>query len=297
MNKKDTPFFMVGIITVLLIQASIEYLKQVLVPSLETITPTINTISIIMIPLFIIAGLFHIYLLITLLKNIVTVTKRLWVHSLTIVLTIFSGILLLVDVIILLDIGKEYLLFDVSNEWLMINIHSGIHFMTIGIAYFVLRKKAINAPSLFKEIKKGSEQMFLGMYQVIFFASMFGVLGILFVMLNVMDNVTFENYSLPISLICSALAMIPIIIFLMYWIIRLRKVPIREWLSEYEFSLTLKAMVYALVIGWFVSYLGFQLTVNNVDFPILIWMLMTFFAQLLMISSYMIIQLKIPEPD
>lgn len=297
MNKKSILLFWVGFIALVLIEASIVYLRQVLVPSLEIITQTINTISIILIPLFIIVGLFHIFILIILLKKIVTVEKNIWVHSLSIVLTILSGILLLVDVVLLLEIGKEYLLFDVSNEWILINIHAVIHFITIGLAYLVLRKKSAIVIGFFEEIENGSEQMFLGMYQVMFFSSLFGMLGILFVMINVMDNVTFENYNLEISVICSILALAPIIIFMMYWIIRFRKVPIRDWLNEYEFLITVKAMIYSLVIGWIVSYLGFKLAVKNVDFPILIWLLFTFFAQLLMISSYIIVLFNIPEPD
>jgi hypothetical protein len=297
MNKKGILLFWIGFIALVLIEASIVYLRQVLVPSLEIITPIINTISIILIPLFIIAGLSHIFILFTLLKKIVKVEKNLWIHSLSIVLTILSGILLLVDVVLLLEIGKEYLFFDVSNEWVMINIHTAIHFLTIGLAYFVLRKKVASVPGFFEEIEKGSEQMFLGMYQVMFFSSLFGILGILFVMINVMDSVTFENYNLEISIISSILALTPIIIFLMYWIVRFRKVPVRDWLNEYEFLITVKAMIYSLVIGWIVSYLGFKLTVKNVDFPILIWLLFTFFAQLLMISSYIIVLFNIPEPD
>lgn len=297
MNKKNILLFWVGFIALVLIEASIVYLRQVLVPSLEIITQTINTISIILIPLFIIVGLFHIFILIFLLKKIVTVEKNLWIHSLSIVLTILSGILLLVDVVLLLEIGKEYLLFDVSNEWILINIHTVIHFITIGLAYLVLRKKAASVIGFFEEIENGSEQMFLGMYQVMFFSSLFGMLGILFVMINVMDNVTFENYNLEISVICSILALAPILIFMMYWIIRFRKVPIRDWLNEYEFVITVKAIIYSLVIGWIVSYLGFKLAVKNVDFPILIWLLFTFFAQLLMISSYIIVLFNIPEPD
>ena len=113
--------------------AAYVYLQTNLTPQLpELTTGLLRTIGNLIVPALFIAGLFHLYLLAQALK---TLTGRFW-SSVLYVLVLLSGVMLFSDLAILSDIGKEYLIFDVTNEWIMLYCFAGLHLaaMAFGLA-------------------------------------------------------------------------------------------------------------------------------------------------------------------
>ncbi len=297
MNKKRLWLYIAAQIFMLAIVAVFIYLKGILVQGNTVLNSDVTIMTVTLMIAFVIVGLYHIYLLYILLRNIVIVEKHVWLHSLGITLVVLSGILLLSDAVLCLEIGKEYLEFDVSGEWTMLFIFAGFHILTMLLGYLLTRKKETKEIEFFEKVKCGNYQMFVGTYQIMFYSATFAITLIILILTNVFDSPLLEEYGLELTVTLSTLAILPIVTFLMYWIIKFHKVPIRNWLDEHEAQFTLKAMLIGLIVGWVFTYIGFRLTVTVLGFQTMIWLFMVFFVQIFFISSYILIAIGFDPSD
>ncbi len=167
-------------------------LQKTLVPGSGELTGALQAASLAILPALLAAGLFHIYLLAKLLKSM---TGR-FLNSLFILLVIGSGVLLVSDVSLLSDIGKEYILFDVSSQWAMLYVFTAFHLAVVIIGAAVLQKgKALPADTV------KSETVYISVHHI---ALISGVLGVAGVFLAMSGTIVPLRYSVGFMVVLSA---------------------------------------------------------------------------------------------
>ncbi len=264
--------------------AAYVYLQTNLTPQLPELTGLLRTIGNLIVPALFIAGLFHLYLLAQALK---TLTGR-FLSSVVYVLVLLSGIMLFSDLAILSDIGKEYLLFDVTNEWIMLYCSAAPHLAAMAFGLAAVKRAADKGGKLFEAFAKSGEGLFLSMHQISLVSGVLGVLGVILAKTNLLVD---ERFSGSFAILLAGLALVPLAMIVVFWIVKMRKKPVKEWMDEKQLSDTALGGLFGLIAG-----VIFYAVVFVMDFfkifvqPVSFWILPIFFIQLIVYSTVVIIR-------
>lgn len=204
-------------------------LRVLLVPSLTEITPQIDRMTIgIILSVFLIA-VFHLFLLVFSLRRLTAQEQPGFLNAAFFSAVIFSGILILSDAALLHDLGKEYLIWDVSMEWTMLLVISGYQMLVMLIGLFL---QARTAPQpdvmLFESIRRGDDVVFISLNQVGLVCAVVGLV------------LLFPPYLFPLAeryraiwlLALAGLAVAPLILIALYWLLRNRQNKLNTLLDE-----------------------------------------------------------------
>lgn len=293
MKSKNKLINIIGILTFVMITYCIFayiYIKKNL--TIVMLTPTKEVIvlgNIIVLALFFI-GIYHLILLINALKTLTYKSKNILIHSLYIVFIILSGITLLSDLTLLSDIGKEYLLWDVTSQWYMLYGFTLFHMFVVIYGFIYLKKNPSDNIKLFREFESGNDIMFLSMHYIAFISGLMGIFGIILTMTGIIVP---ERFNLQFMIFIAGLVLFPLVLIVTYWIIKMRNKSLREWFDEKQISDTSYGTFLSLLI-----IIPVYLMICIVDFykfiilPITFWILLIFFVQLVVYSMVIMVRNK-----
>lgn len=255
------------------------YIQSELTSDMIELTNTVKTLGNFTILALFIVGLYHLYLLVHALKILTGKMK----HSIYVVLIILSGIMILDDLILLSDIGKEYLLWDVSTEWIILYCSTALHMLVMICGLISLKKTTVNDIKLFKAFNKSSDILFLSLHQTSFISSLLGICGIIFAISGLIVP---ERFSVHFMMLLAGLALFPLIIIIIYWMVKMRKKPARNWIDEKQMSDTALGALFGLLLSIVIYLFIFVLDLLNVlIMPVSFWILLIFFIQLTIFSA------------
>ena len=264
--------------------AAYVYLQTNLTPQLPELTGLLRTIGNLIVPALFIAGLFHLYLLAQALK---TLTGR-FLSSVVYVLVLLSGIMLFSDLAILSDIGKEYLLFDVKNEWIMLYCSAALHLAAMAFGLAAVKRAADKGGKLFEAFAKSGEGLFLSMHQISLVSGVLGVLGVILAKTNLLVD---ERFSGSFAILLAGLALVPLVMIVVFWIVKMRKKPVKEWMDEKQLSDTALGGLFGLIAGVIFYAILFMLDFFKIFVqPVSFWILPIFFIQLIVYSTVVMIR-------
>jgi hypothetical protein len=216
-------------------------LRALLVPSLPELPPQVDRMTIgIVLSVFIIA-VFHLFLLVSSLRRLTAQEQPKLLNAVFFSAVIFSGILILSDAALLHDLGKEYLYWDISMEWNMLLTISGYQLLVMLTGLF-LQTRTPPQPDvkLFERIRRGDDVVFISMNQVGLVCAIVGL------------ALLFPPYLLPLAerfravwlLALAGLAIAPLIMIALYWLLRNRQKKLNALLDEKQImDLTLGAFL------------------------------------------------------
>ena len=192
----------------------------------------------------IVIGIFHLCTVITLLLQITVQKSAGTLKVLTGVVGIISGLLLLSDLAMLSDIGKEYVQgWDTSSEWAILFINHGLHILFTVLAFLALtmRGKMDGHP---EEIAAKDDVLFATAHTTGLLCGGIGLIAILLVLVTSVPNWLIEALSLPIGL----LVLLPYLLILGTWLFMKRREKVREWFDEKQFQDISRAGLWTLAI-------------------------------------------------
>lgn len=183
-----------------------------------------------------------------------------FVRSAAFAAAFFSLFLLAVDVVMLGDIGKEYVYgFDVSGEWNIVLVSQGVHLffgallLIAGVAIGRKMKRDAEAEAV------RDEALFLSVHEVgivsaVFGALLVGMFGVVFAPHALLNGLMF--------LLC-IVALVPYGCIVVLWFVTKRKVRPSDWYDEKQWRdllqgsmVTLVTMVFATIVCYLLSALG-----------------------------------------
>lgn len=247
------------------------FLQKYLAPDAAELSVGLQAASFTVLPTLLAAGLFHIYLLTGLLRRL---TGR-FLNSLFVLLVIGSGILLCADVTLLSDIGKEYRLLDVSDQWAMLYAFTAFH-LGVVLAGAVILQRIKAVPS------GGMEAVYLTVHHIALASGILGIAGVFFAMSGAVVPLRF---SAGFMAALSAMALIPLILMLVYWRLR-AKTKDKIKMDEKQVSDAAFAGLAALIAALPVYILACALDIlAAVGLPVSFFIFLLFFIQLAVFSA------------
>ncbi len=255
-------------------------LQKELVPGLDVLPSGLFAASLVVPFALLAAGLFHIFLLARLLK---TLTGR-FLDSLFILLVIASGIFLFSDIALLSDIGKEYALFDVANEWALLYGFTALHLFVVIAGLVVLKKRADHTA----QSESKSEAAYLTVHHIALISGLLGIAGVFFAMSGAIVPLRFSTGFMAVL---AALAVAPLLVVLVYWCLRFKKKAPKARMDEKQradaaFSglIALFAALPFYIVACTLDLLG------TVHLPLSFFIFLLFFTQLTIFSSVVLVK-------
>lgn len=282
LRKKYTAAVFGGIATVCLAYCFILYfiLQKSLVPGAGAIPAGLQTASYLVMPALLACGLYHIYLLKKLLESL---TGR-FLNSLFALLVICSGVLLCSDVTLLSDIGKEYALLDVTDQWIMLYAFTAFHVLIVILGQAVLQSRSSVRP----DESGRNEAVYISVHHIALVSGLLGIAGVFFAMSGAVIPLRFSTGFMAIL---AALALIPLIFILVYWRLRIKKKAGGAHLDEKQLSDTAFAGLIALLSALPVYILVCALDLlSAIHLPMSFFILLLFFIQLGIFSSVVLLK-------
>jgi|GEM_PF-936321 len=287
MKKKILLKIFIAIAFLMIIYACVSYvyLQNKLTVDMASPTKTVNTLGVLVVPALLIVGLFHLLLLIRVLKTI----SPNFFHSLYIVSLTLSGVLLLSDIMLLSDIGKEYLLWDITSQWHLLYGFTAFHIVNMLIGVIYLIKNPSSGEKLFTGSKKSNEALFISLHNISFICGLLGLAGVI---LSFTGLIIPGRYSIQLMIAATFLALFPFVLIAIYWITRMSKKRIKDWTDEKQLSdsgygamLCLAVLLPVFIIISIISLLGSGVVSLPAHFwmlylPASFWMLLLFFLTL-----------------
>ena len=264
------------------------YIQSQLTVTMPEPTRVVKILGSITIPALLIIGLYHLFLLVHALKILTTKTEKIFSSSVYIVMIVLSGITLLSDIILLSDISKEYLLWDVSLQWLMLYGFTVFHLLVVLAGIISVQKNPVANLKLFKEIDRGSDNLFLAIHYIAFTTGLVGISGIIFAMTGLVVPADFNRHFM---LIAVRLALFPLTLIIVYWVVKMRNKPLREWIDEKQLADTsfgaLASLFFTLPLYALICLIDL-FTVWSL--PVSFWVMLIFLIQLVVFSTVVIIR-------
>lgn len=258
------------------------FLQSRLTMELPELTTQLRTIANLTVPALLIAGLYHLFLLVNALKTL----KGKFLNSVYIVLVILSGATLLSDLTLLSDIGKEYPIWDVTPEWLLLYAFTALHILVNIWGLIYAQRNYSGNIRLFQQLKSENDTLFLTINHVALLTGLTGIFGIIFAALQLY---TPAEYVPQLTIMLAGLALFPLILFVVYWIIKLGRKPLTEWLDEKQVADTaLGALISAVITIPLYVFISVVDLTNLANLQISFWILAVFFTQLSAISTVVI---------
>lgn len=193
-----------------------------------------------------IIALFHLSGVMTLLLHILRQKVASIIGVLAIVLGTISGLMILADLSMLGDIGKEYELgWDTSGEWTILFISYGLHAVFLVLALIRLIVNLEKAKGQQPRTVLKDEVLFLSLHNTGWICGGLGLLAILAAWLAKTPLWLLHE----IVIILSSLILLPYVLVLGVWLFKQRKAKASEWLDEKQFQDLTRAGFWALVFS------------------------------------------------
>ncbi len=264
------------------------YIQPRLTPSMPEPSRHIQTLGALTIPVFVTAGIYHLMLLSRMLKILTANNDRTFGYSFFTVLVILSGITLLSDATLLSEIGKEYVLWDVTGQWNMLYGFTVFHIAVSVFGMILARKSVSPGTHLFEAMRTGRDKLFLAMHQIGLLCGIAGIVGTVLPMNAAgldLPGVP-HTYREALMLVFSILALFPAGLILLYWIVKNRSKPLAQWFDEKQMSDTAAAGLMATAVSLFLLYIFGIISIYKVSaLPVSFWLLLVFFVNLAVFSA------------
>ena len=189
-------------------------------------------------------GCFHLCTVITLLLQITVQKSVSTLKILAGVIGVISGMLLLSDLAMIQDIGKEYQVgWDTSGEWTILFINHGLHTLFTVLAFLALmvRGKTEESP---KEIAIKDDTLFVVTHTTGLLCGGLGLVASLLALAVPLQVWIVEAISVPIGL----LVLLPYLFILGIWLFTKRREKVVEWFDEKQSQDTSKAGLWTLIV-------------------------------------------------
>lgn len=253
-------------------------LQPRLVPSLAETTGAVNLLGSLVIPALFIAGLYHLYLLMHAFRTLPGMRRGYFRHACYIVLVALSGLFLFSDLTLLSDIGKEYRLFSVREQWWMLYGFTGVHFAAWLAGALCSRKTLEQNRRLFDAFRSGNDALFVTLHHI---GLLCGLMGIVSAIVSFPEWVVSGRYADPWMILLAGISLFPLALIVLYWIINNRKTPVSAWLDEkqrYDTAIAALASCASLLLSLLICGLLVLLGVSGLS--TLRWLGLLFFLGL-----------------
>jgi hypothetical protein len=200
--------------------------------------------------------------------------------SLYVIVIILSGVFLFSDVAMLSDIGKEYLYWDVSSSFHILYGFTALHIITILIDMLSNKNKQQKKTSL--------EVMYISVHQI---GAICGALGFLSGVLAAFGGIVPQRFTIQLIIALSIIAIFPLLFYIIYWKIKLRKKPISEWWDEKNIQDSAIGALITLAISVPIYFVIIIIQLWIIFEPsIVFWILAIFFVQIFIYSASVLIR-------
>ena len=252
------------------------YLQSVMTIG-AVLTDSMRNIGNSVLPALLAVGIYHIILLVRALK---VAAGKFW-DSVFIVLVALSGITLFSDVTFLSDIGKEYQIWDVTNEWIMLYGFTAVHMVVV--VWGLLRSKTDghNASSA------KDDRFYLSLYHIGFLSGLLGISGVIAANSGLVVPPRFVT---SFAILLAGLALFPLALFVFYWISKLRHIPVYEWVDEKQFNDTALGALISIVVSVPIYILICVFDLSHITLSASSLVLGLFFIQLSVLSLTLILR-------
>lgn len=189
-------------------------------------------------------GIFHLLTVGTLLLQVAVQKLAGTLKILTFVIGIISGLLLLSDLAMLQDIGKQYEMgWSTAGEWMILFINHGLHILFTVLAFLTLTVKS-QRKSAPEEVIAKDEVLFVAAHTT---GLLCGWIGLIIVILALVALLPIRVIEV-LSVLIGFLVLLPYLLILGIWLFMKRKEKIRDWLDEKQFQDVSRASLLTLII-------------------------------------------------
>lgn len=232
----------------------------------------------------ILIAIFHLASVITLLAHLVTAKNTSHLKVLTISLGIISGLMILADIALLSDIGKEFIQgWQTRGEWIILFISYGLHSLSMVLILITLIRN-IRAETKPAEKVIKDEVLFLSLHST---GIICGWLGLGGVIAGIMTNLSAWMMERIIPML-GGVILSPYLAILFIWLIRRYLVGVKPGMDEKQFHDLSRAGLLSLLfsIPIMIVYFGMQVSPIAREswpllwLPLLLFFLLTFFSSL-----------------
>jgi uncharacterized membrane protein len=188
-------------------------------------------------------GFFHLITVMTLVLQVIVSRSAGFLRILTIVIGIISGLLLLSDLAMLQDIGKQYALgWNTAGEWTILFINHGLHviFTVLALLALLTKRKGENPP---EEAALKDEVLFNAAHMTGLLCGGIGLVATVIVLVARIP-ILVEILSIPVGV----LILLPYLLMLGIWLFFKRKEKVREWLDEKQFQDIARAGLWTTIL-------------------------------------------------
>ena len=168
-----------------------------------------------------------------------------------------------------------------TGEWALLYGFTTLHFMTVIWGFLYLRRNPTDK-KLVEASNYREDRIFLSMHHIGRLSGLMGFFGIIFA--NIHDIIP-ERFAALFVLTIAALALLPLIMLIIYWIIKIKKIPRSEWLDEKQFSDTMSGALFSAVAAIPLYTFVCVMDLLGVELNITTWIFGIFFIQLVIFSS------------
>jgi hypothetical protein len=235
---------------------------------------------------FILIAIFHLSCVGTLLAHLVIQKTTSKIKIAAITLGVISGVMILGDMALLSDIGKEFPLgWQTIGEWITLFISYGLHYIFLVLAILSLISNLKSSPTHKENIVK-DEVLFLSLHST---GLLCGWLGLIFVVIGLVSNLT-PWMMKRIVVLLGSLILSPYLVILAIWIFRRRLGDLAPGLDEKQFQDLSRAGLWTLLYTTpvMVGYFGFQISPCAQDAWPLLWLPLLIFLTLTLFSSFVL---------
>ena len=252
----------------------------------QELNPSWESYSIVIGLDFILIAIFHLSCVLTLLAHLVVQKTTSKIKIAAITLGVISGAMILGDMALLSDIGKEFPLgWQTRGEWITLFISYGLHYLFLVLAILSLISNLKSSPTQKENIVK-DEVLFLSLHST---GILCGWLGMMFVIIALISNLSPWMME-RIVVLLGLLILSPYLVILVIWIFRWRLGDLAPGLDEKQFQDLSRAGLWTLLltIPVMVGYFGFQISPYAQDAWPLLWLPLFIFLALTVFSSFVL---------
>lgn len=288
MNKRKfaTSFGVLSIVSLVYCLMAFLYIQPRLTPAMQVPSETIRMLGNWCIPAYILVGISHLILLVNRLNNLTVLKSVSFFQSFFIVIIILSGITLLSDATLLSDIGKEYLHWDVGAQWTMLYGFVALHLFVVILGTIQLYRNRANGQSLFQTIRNGSDVLFVTMHQISLISAIIGIAGLV---LSRISGVG-KEFQTTYMILLSCLAVLPLVSFSFYWMIKNRNKKLSTWFDEKQMADSSMSALVSLSIAFPLIILAILFSILFDVFSASFWLILVFFITLGIFSGSIVIR-------
>jgi hypothetical protein len=232
---------------------------------------------------FLAISLFHLSTVVTLLMHLTIQKTTTRLKGITVALGIISGIMILVDMVLLSDIGKEYVHgLQTRGEWIVLFISYGLHviFLILALISIITNLEEDQKPA--ENVLK-DEVLFLSLHST---GWVCGCLGTLCVAAAFFTKIP-TRIMIQVIPTFGTLILSPYVFILGLWLYKKRGEKIGSWLDEKQFLDISRASLWTLLISApiMIGYFSLQAVSSIQEHWNLLWFPAYLFSTLLVFSS------------